>query len=330
MAAPLLTADFEYHLPEELIASRPLAERDASRMMVVHRSTGKIEHRQFREFPEFARDYLLVLNNTRVAKARFFSNDGRIEILRLQALEERCWLCLVKPGKKMRVGDSVQLGEATGVVESIQEPDGARVIRFDQAVDEARLGHLALPHYMNRSDDDADEERYQTVYAAPDKERAIAAPTAGLHFTPAMLAELPHTFVTLDVGIGTFKPVKAEEITDHQMHVEQYEITPEAAAAITASQRVLAVGTTVTRVLEHVHRTHQAIVPGAGETGIFLYPGVSFHCISALLTNFHLPKSTLFMLVCALGGTDLLKEAYCQAIAERYRFFSYGDCMLIL
>lgn len=326
----MLTADFDYHLPEELIASRPLDRRDASRMMVVHRETGKIEHRKFAEFPEFAADALLVLNNTRVARARYFSNDGRIELLRLDALTDLRWRCLVKPGKKMRLGARVAVGESVGTVVGIEESDGSRIIEFSAPVDTERFGHLALPHYMNRDDDGADAERYQTVFADAAKEKAIAAPTAGLHFTPEMLATLPHTFVTLHVGIGTFRPVQAERVEDHIMHVESYEVAPEAAAEIVAAPKVLAVGTTVTRVLEHCYRTHGSLQPGVGETDIFITPGFQFRRVNSLLTNFHLPKSTLFMLVSAMAGRELMQEAYEMAVAERYRFFSYGDCMLIL
>jgi S-adenosylmethionine:tRNA ribosyltransferase-isomerase len=326
----MLTADFDYHLPEELIASRPLDRRDASRMMVVHRATGVIEHRQFAEFPQFAADSLLVLNNTRVAKARYFSNDGRIELLRLQALTEVTWRCLVKPGKKMRLGATVAIGEAVGTVQAIDDSDGSRIIEFSQPVDTAQFGHLALPHYMNREDDGADAERYQTVFADPGKEQAIAAPTAGLHFTPEMLATLPHTFVTLHVGIGTFRPVQVDRVEDHLMHVESYEVSPEAAARITSAPRVLAVGTTVTRVLEHCYRTSGTLPVGPGSTDIFITPGFQFRRADALLTNFHLPKSTLFMLVSALASRELMQAAYAAAVEHRYRFFSYGDCMLIL
>ena len=330
MPTSLLTSDFDYELPDELIASRPLERRDASRMMVIDRAKGTIEHRNFAEFPHFVDEKLLVLNNTRVARARYFSNDGRVELLRLQALDELLWNCFVKPGKRMRLGDQIQIGEATGTVEAINDGDGSRVIRFDQPVDSNRHGHLPLPHYMKREDDQSDDERYQTVFADSSKERAIAAPTAGLHFTPEILSKLDHTFITLDVGVGTFQPVRAERLDEHVMHVESFEISEAAAQKIDAAPQVLAVGTTVTRVLEHSMQMHGKIVPGAGETGIFLHPGCSFRRVNSLLTNFHLPKSTLFMLVCAFAGTELMKEAYRIAVAERYRFFSYGDCMLLL
>lgn len=330
MPTSLLTSDFDYELPDELIASRPLERRDASRMMVIDRAKGTIEHRNFYDFPEFVDGKLLVLNNTRVARARYFSNDGRVELLRLQALDELLWNCFVKPGKRMRLGDQIQIGDATGTVEAINDGDGSRVIRFDQPVDSRRHGHLPLPHYMKREDDQSDDERYQTVFADSSKERAIAAPTAGLHFTPEILSKLDHTFITLDVGVGTFQPVRAERLDEHVMHVESFEIGEKEAQKINFAPQVLAVGTTVTRVLEHSMQVHGKIMAGAGETGIFLHPGCAFQRVNSLLTNFHLPKSTLFMLVCAFAGTDLMKEAYRIAVGERYRFFSYGDCMLLL
>ncbi len=238
----LRTKDFDYHLPDELIASRPLAERAASRMMVVHRGSGRIEHRMFRELPEFL-----------------------------------------------------------------------------------------LPHYMGREDEIADKERYQTVYAR--EEGAIAAPTAGLHFTPEMLADLPHAFLTLHVGVGTFRPVKAEVVSEHLMHSEKYAISAETARRVNAAGRVIAVGTTVTRVLESLGRAEGPRLDEknhTGETDIFIHPPYDFRVIGGMLTNFHLPQSTLIMLVSAFAGRELVLEAYLQAVAGRYRFYSYGDCMLLL
>ena len=327
---PLRTHDFDFPLPEELIASRPLPRREDSRMMVVDRARGTVEHRMFRDFPGFVRDGdVVVFNNVRVARARFFSGDGRIELLRLEAVTPLHWRCMVRPGRKLRAGHTVEIGGATGTVTEVLE-DGTRLITWDRGVDEAQHGHLALPHYMKRDDDAADVERYQTVYAREDRSDAVAAPTAGLHFTPEIVAGLPHTFITLHVGPGTFRPVKAEFIQEHAMHAERYEIEPAAAERIESAARRIAVGTTVARVLEHCARTHGRVTPHAGETDIFLFPGAQFQKVDALLTNFHLPKSTLFMLVCALGGTELLKRAYAAAVEERYRFYSYGDCMLIL
>ncbi|MCI7698253.1 MAG: tRNA preQ1(34) S-adenosylmethionine ribosyltransferase-isomerase QueA [Akkermansia sp.] len=322
------TVDFDYPLPEELIADRPMPDRDASRMLVVHRDTGLIEHRSFRDLPEYVRPGdRFVMNDTKVIPARYFSNDGSIELVRAGMMGEQVWKCLVRPGKKMKVGRAVQMGDSLGTVESIDD-EGYRFIRWDRPVDET-LGRLALPHYMNRESDPADKERYQTVYAA--HEGAIAAPTAGLHFTPEMLAAVPHSFVTLHVGVGTFRPVKTEVVEEHHMHTEHFCMPAQTAQDIEQAQRVIAVGTTAVRVLETLATRHgRPLPPGEGDTDIFIYPGYRFRVVDALLTNFHLPQSTLIMLVCAFAGKELIMEAYRQAVERRYRFFSYGDCMLIL
>ncbi len=323
------TTDFDYPLPEELIADRPLPDRAASRMLVVHRDSGQIEHRHFHDILEYIRpgDHL-VLNDTKVVPARYFSNDGGIELVRAGLAQELVWKCLVRPGRKMKIGRTVQVGDATGTVESIDD-EGYRYIRWDRLVDEDRYGRLALPHYMNRESDPSDKERYQTVYAA--HEGAIAAPTAGLHFTPEILAAVPHSFVTLHVGVGTFRPVKADNIEEHHMHTESFYMPEETSRAIEEAKRVIAVGTTSVRVMETLAARHgRPLPPGYGETDIFIYPGFRYQVTGALLTNFHLPQSTLIMLVCAFAGKDLVMEAYRQAIELRYRFFSYGDCMLIL
>ncbi len=324
----VLTTDFDYHLPPELIASEPLAERSASRMLVVHRERGVVEHRMFRDLPEFLKPAdLLVLNNTRVVPARFFSNDGSREVLRVEPLSPTLWRCMVKPGKRFRPGHTVMIGESTGTVRDILE-NGDRVIEWDRPVDESKFGHLALPHYMGREDQPADRERYQTVFAQ--SEGAIAAPTAGLHFTPEMLAQLPHAFVTLHVGVGTFQPVKVDKLEEHQMHSERYEVSADNARKIQNAGRVIAVGTTAMRTLETVARDHGRVAEASDSTDIFIYPGFEFRAVGAMLTNFHLPKSTLIMLVSAFAGKDLIMHAYQEAIHERYRFFSYGDCMLIV
>ncbi|MCB1212073.1 MAG: tRNA preQ1(34) S-adenosylmethionine ribosyltransferase-isomerase QueA [Verrucomicrobiales bacterium] len=325
----MLTADFDYYLPPELIASEPLPERSASRMLVLHRDSGEIEHRNFNDFTSYLRPQdLVVLNDTRVVPARFFPDEGGREVLRLEAITPLRWRCMIKPGKKFRVQQQFHLGAATGTVIEILE-NGERIIDFDQPVDEAAHGHLALPHYMGRDDQPSDSERYQTVFAR--EEGSIAAPTAGLHFTPELIQQLPHAFVTLHVGVGTFQPVKAETITDHVMHSERYEIPQITADAIRDAKRVIAVGTTATRTLESVAQANEGrVIAASGSTDIFIYPGYQFQVVGALLTNFHLPKSTLMMLVSALAGRDLILKAYAEAIAERYRFYSYGDCMLIL
>ena len=326
------TSDFHYELPDELIASRPLAERSASRMMVVHRDSGTIEHRMFRDFPEFLKpDDLLVLNDTRVIPARVFSDDGKIELLCLDRLAPNEWRCLVKPGKKMKVGRSVVVGGITGEVTEVFD-NGDRLIHWESELDLDAHGHLALPHYMGRPDEEGDRERYQTVYAR--EEGAIAAPTAGLHFTPEILAGIDHTFLTLHVGVGTFRPVSVENPDDHDMHSERYVLTETSAERINAAGRVIAVGTTVTRVLETLTAGagDQRVEPGEhrGETNIFIRPPHEFGAVDGLLTNFHLPESTLIMLVSAMAGRDLTMQAYEEAVRERYRFYSYGDCMLIL
>lgn len=323
------TADFDYHLPEELIADRPLPDRAASRMLVVHRDTGLIEHRHFSDITDYVQpgDHF-VLNNTKVIPARYFSNDGGIELVRAGMSHELVWKCMVRPGKKMKVGRTVQVGDATGTVESIDD-EGYRYIRWDKPVDEETYGRLALPHYMNRESEPADKERYQTIYA--EHEGAIAAPTAGLHFTPEILNTLPHSFVTLHVGVGTFRPVKAEYVTDHHMHRESFVMPEETSRAIEEAKRVIAVGTTSVRVMETLATRHGRPLPtGPGDTDIFIYPGYEYKVTGALLTNFHLPQSTLIMLVCAFAGKELIMEAYRQAVEQKYRFFSYGDCMLIL
>jgi len=324
------TEDFDYHLPAELIAGRPPEKRDGARMLLVDRQAGTIQHRHFTDLPSLLRpDDLVILNNVRVARARFYSDDGRFELLRLQMLGNQSWHCMAKPGKRLAPGKQLIVGGCTGTVTAVQA-DGTRIIQWDREPDEECHGHLPLPHYMNREDDATDSERYQTVFAARDHTTAIAAPTAGLHFTPEILAQLRHTFITLEVGAGTFQPVKAENLEDHVMHTERYQVTPAAAALIEAAPRRIAIGTTVTRVLEHAAAAHGQVTAHAGETSIFIHPPYQFQRVDALLTNFHLPKSTLFMLVCAFAGTDLMRQAYEEAIAARYRFYSYGDCMLIV
>lgn len=324
----MLTKDFDFHLPEELIASRPLEDRSASRMIVVHRDTGKIEHRMFTDFPEYIQpDDLLVLNDTKVIPARLFSNDGTIEIVVTDRLSDTEWDCMVRPGKKMKVGRTIEIGDTIGKVVAIQG-NGNRVIQWNKPLDIHKHGSLALPHYMGRDSDTKDLDRYQTTFAR--EEGAIAAPTAGLHFTPEMLSKLNHDFLTLHVGVGTFRPVKAENILDHDMHSEKYSLTKSTAEKINAAPKVTAVGTTVTRVLESLGRESPHLTEASGATDIFIYPGFEFKIVDRLLTNFHLPMSTLIMLVSAFAGKELILEAYNEAVAEKYRFYSYGDCMLIL
>lgn len=321
-----LLSDYDFTLPPELIASRPLPARDASRMLVLHRSTGVLEHRSFRDLPDYLRPGdLAVLNDSRVIKARLFSEDGRVEMLLLETREPRRWKSLVKPGRRMRVGTSCAVA---GTVAHVREifPNGERLLEFETEPDLERFGAMPIPPYFKREADASDNERYQTVFAR--SEGSVAAPTAGLHFTPEMLARVPHAFLTLHVGIGTFQPVKAGRVADHKMHEEHYEIPPAAALAINEAERLIAVGTTSARVLES--QPPGPIQPQAGSTDIFLHPPKQLRRIGALLTNFHLPHSTLLMLVSAFAGRELVLHAYAEAVKERYRFFSYGDCMLIL
>jgi len=324
----LRTADYDYVLPEELIARHPTPEREGSRMLVVDRATGTIAHRMFREITTLVPpDALLVLNDTKVIPARVYSDDGRVELLLLEQLGAARWMCYVKPGRRMRLGAEILVGGVRGCVLEVWEA-GERVVEFDVPLDLDRVGHMPLPPYMRRGDAEEDRERYQTVYAR--HAGAIAAPTAGLHFTPEILAQLRHEFVTLHVGAGTFKPVMVENITEHPMHREQFDVSEGAAGLISDAERVLAVGTTVVRVLESLADERGRITAGSGSTQIFIHPPYEFRRVNHMLTNFHLPKSTLLMLVSAFAGRELVMAAYVEAIKERYRFFSYGDCMLIV
>jgi S-adenosylmethionine:tRNA ribosyltransferase-isomerase len=326
----LLTADYDYPLPDDLIARHPPERREASRMMVLHRASQNIEHRLFPDFPSYLRKGdLVVLNDTRVIPARAFSDDGKIELLFLEhvAATGNIWRCLVKPGRKMRMGAEVRVGGVRGVVTAI-EPDGERVIAFDGPVDLEKHGELPLPPYFARRPEAADSERYQTVFAR--EPGAIAAPTAGLHFTPELLGRLRHVFLTLHVGVGTFRPVQVDDLTQHRMHHERFAVSEATAAAVNAVHppgRVVAIGTTTARVLEALGRP---LRPGTGSTDIFIHPPYQPRAVDALLTNFHLPKSTLLMLVSAFAGREFVLRAYAEAIRERYRFYSYGDCMLIV
>ena len=321
----LRTADYSYVLPDELIARHPLPRREDSRMMVLHRDGERIEHRMFRDFPSYLRaGDLVVLNNTRVIPARVFSDDARIEFLFLEMLRENVWKCLVKPGRKMRISATTSIRGVAGVVVGI-EPEGERIIEFQGPVDLDAAGELPIPPYFDRKVEPADSERYQTVYAS--ERGAVAAPTAGLHFTPEILAAIPHAFLTLHVGVGTFRSVLVDDLREHRMHSERYAIGEETAAALNAASRLVAVGTTSARVLEACGRPFAA---QQGSTDIFIHPPYQPRAVGALLTNFHLPESTLLMLASALAGREFVLRAYAEAIAERYRFYSYGDCMLII
>jgi len=324
--------DYDYVLRRELIAQRPLERRQDSRMMVLHRTEQKIEHRQFRELKTFLQvGDLLVLNDTRVLAARRFSDNGDIEFLFLKRLGPMRWKCMVMPGRKMRAGATATIDNVGLQVEEVTA-DGERIVAFDKDVNVYAGGSMPLPPYVNRPSDETDAARYQTVFAR--EPGAVAAPTAGLHFTPEILSEIPHTFVTLHVGPGTFLPVRSEDVTEHRMHAEHFSISSEAADKINDARRIVAVGTTAMRVLETAtrdsKRVSRQIEALSGETDLFIYPPFTFRVVDALLTNFHLPRSTLLMLVSAFAGREFILRAYDEAVRDRYRFYSYGDCMLIL
>jgi len=321
-------SDYDYDLPRELIAQRPPERRGDSRMMVLHRHSQTIEHRQFRDLKTFLQPGdLLVLNDTQVLPARRFSSDGAIEFLFLERLGPKRWKCLVKPGRKMRLGATARIDNATLRVEEIT-PEGDRIVALNKDVDLYSGGSMPLPPYVGRESDSEDATRYQTVFAqAPG---ALAAPTASLHFTREILSEIPHTFVTLHVGTGTFLPVRSENIAGHRMHAERFSISVSAATRINSATRIVAVGTTVVRVLESATGEDGKLIAQESSTDIFIYPPYRFQAIDVLLTNFHLPRSTLLMLASAFAGREFLFRAYREAIHEYYRFYSYGDCMLIL
>ncbi len=398
----MLVSDFDFHLPEELIAQEALPDRSGSRMLHILRSTGQFEDRRFIDLPALLRpDDLLVVNNSRVFPARLFGRragvrsqplspnnpaardflQGRVEALLTRQLGPWEWQALVRPGRKIGVGEKIFFGPAEGsapagpsgsadrrrtgdgpqlVAEITSRGDfGERTLRFDPVPDffaaVEKLGHVPLPPYIAREDRPEDRERYQTVYARPETRGSIAAPTAGLHFTPAILETIRQrgieiAEITLHVGLGTFQPVHAEKVEEHRLHRESFSIAETVAAqlnrALEQGRRVIAVGTTTVRTLEYaarqsgsggVNRAVEAegqsgparINAGSGEADLFIYPGFPFRVISALLTNFHLPKSTLLMLVAAFAGREHVLRAYEHAVREKYRFFSYGDCMFI-
>lgn len=321
-------SDYHYDLPPELIAQRPPERRESARMMVLRRAEQTIEHHQFRQLKSFTEPGdLLVLNNTRVLPARRFSDDGTIELLFLEQLGPKRWKCLIKPGRKMRVGARAKIDNVTLRVDEVT-PGGERILVLDEEVDVYARGSMPLPPYIKRLSDDKDAARYQTVFA--NAGGAIAAPTAGLHFTPEILSEIPHTFVTLHVGPGTFLPVRSENIVDHRMHAERFCISPQAANKINNAHRIIAVGTTTVRTLESAQRVDGKVQAEEAASNLFIYPPYHFRAVDVLLTNFHLPRSTLLMLVSAFAGREFLLRAYKEAMHERYRFYSYGDCMLIL
>ncbi|GAB4141426.1 MAG: tRNA preQ1(34) S-adenosylmethionine ribosyltransferase-isomerase QueA [Cyanobacteria bacterium J069] len=358
----LLLSSYDYELPPERIAQNPVVPRDRSRLLVID-SPSTHQHRIFRELPDLLRPGdLLVLNNTRVLPARLYgrkvggatgggaSGGAKVEVLLLEEQAEHRWLALVKPGRRLKVGTVIEFCPPeppadktpllTATVLAVDEATSGRVLEFQVAGGQSflsvlyLLGQVPLPPYIQASQ--ADAEQYQTVYG--DRPGSAAAPTAGLHFTPDLLDRLSQqgiqqTFVTLHVGVGTFRPVEAETITDHQMHGEWLEISPETVAKIAATKasggRVIAVGTTATRALEGASQSGQ-LQPYCGKTNLFIYPGYQWQVVDGLITNFHLPKSSLMMLVSALIGRERLLALYEEAIAQSYRFYSFGDAMLIL
>jgi S-adenosylmethionine:tRNA ribosyltransferase-isomerase len=399
----VLVSDFAFHLPEELIAQEALADRSASRLLHLSRSSGNFADRKFADFPSRLRpDDLLVLNNSRVFPARLYGRraglhaqpvsprnpasrdflQGRVEVMLTRQLGPLEWQALVRPGRKIGVGekiffsaaDSLSTADSAGAspatppsaltgsgvsafeqaAELVAEVTGRgefgeRTLRFDQVPDffavMDKLGHVPLPPYIAREDRREDRERYQTVYARPDATGSVAAPTAGLHFTPQVLSDIRERGIqiaelTLHVGLGTFQPVHVENVEQHRLHSESFSISEAAAAqinrALEEKRRIVAVGTTTVRTLEFAARQSESssaetpsVAAGAGEADIFIYPGFGFRVVSALLTNFHLPKSTLLMLVSAFAGRENVLKAYEHAVLEKYRFFSYGDSMLV-
>lgn len=367
----MLVSDFDFHLPEESIAQEPLADRAASRMLELDRATGAWRDGWFRELPELLRaGDLLVLNDSRVIPARLFAHraglhtqagqrtTGRVQVLLAEQLSEWEWKALVRPGRKVLTGERLEflprdagMGRGTrreaggGVPELRAEVTahgefGERTLRFEPVADffgaVERLGHMPLPPYIHREDQAGDRERYQTVYA---RERgSVAAPTAGLHFTPEILEAVRArgvaiARVTLHVGLGTFQPVRVERVEEVKLHAERYTISAETAAALNAARRegrrIVAAGTTTVRTLEHCARMGEEFAAHSGETSIFIAPAFEFRVVGALLTNFHLPQSTLLMLVSAFAGRERVLGAYRHAVEAGYRFFSYGDCMFV-
>ena len=341
-------SDFDYELPQELIAQTPAEKRDASRLLVIHRDTGELEHKTFHDILSyFCPGDCLVLNDSKVIPARLYGTKkdtgARVEFLLSRRLREDTWETLVRPGRKLKPGDTVvfaPLGELEAIVNDYGE-EGTRLVSFSYQGNfmeqlEA-IGKIPLPPYIERETTPEDTVRYQTVYCHT--EGSVAAPTAGLHFTPELLTAAAEKGIqiarlTLHVGLGTFRPVKCEQVEEHVMHFEDYAVTPEAAELINrtkaAGGRIISVGTTACRTMESAADEDGILQPGAGSTGIFIYPGYKFKMVDSMITNFHLPKSTLLMLVSALYDRESMLRAYETAVREKYRFFSYGDSTLIL
>ncbi|MGW9775032.1 S-adenosylmethionine:tRNA ribosyltransferase-isomerase [Staphylococcus sp. 093350072-1] len=337
--------EFDYHLPESLIAQTPLKNRDQSRLLVLGRKTGNIAHKHFTDIMDyFEPGDTLVLNDTRVMPARLFGlkeeTGAKVEMLMLTRIEDNDWEVLLKPAKRIKVGNTLSFGNGKIIAECIKELEqGGRIMRLhyegilEERLDE--LGEMPLPPYIKERLDDPD--RYQTVYAK--ENGSAAAPTAGLHFTDELLQKIKDkgvniAFITLHVGLGTFRPVSVEDIDDHEMHSEYYQMTKETADMLNKTKenghRIISVGTTSTRTLETIRRDHEQFVATSGWTDIFIYPGFEYKAIDGLITNFHLPKSTLVMLVSAFSSREYILNAYKESVKLKYRFFSFGDAMLII
>ena len=337
--------EFDYHLPESLIAQTPLKNRDQSRLLVLGRKTGNIAHKHFTDIMDyFEPGDTLVLNDTRVMPARLFGlkeeTGAKVEMLMLTRIEDNDWEVLLKPAKRIKVGNTLSFGNGKIIAECIKELEqGGRIMRLhyegilEERLDE--LGEMPLPPYIKERLDDPD--RYQTVYAK--ENGSAAAPTAGFHFTDELLQKIKDkgvniAFITLHVGLGTFRPVSVEDIDDHEMHSEYYQMTKETADMLNKTKenghRIISVGTTSTRTLETIRRDHEQFVATSGWTDIFIYPGFEYKAIDGLITNFHLPKSTLVMLVSAFSSREYILNAYKEAVKLKYRFFSFGDAMLII
>lgn len=337
-------SDFEYDLPSAQIAQHPLPDRSASRLLVLDRASGETRHQHFRDLPDLIPpNDVLVINTSRVIPARLRGkrgtggSGGEAEILVVRELPDHTWLALGHPGGKLKPGRRVTFADDSAVEIVEMLGGGLRRIRFVGALDAnatlAKYGEVPLPPYIRRPPEPADRERYQTVYAAHDG--SVAAPTAGLHFTPELMADIftrriRVAAVDLHVGPGTFKPVETEDIASHTMHAEAYEIGSGAAEAIARGKQVWAVGTTVARALESAADEEGTVIAGAGETSLFIRPPYTFRVVDHLITNFHLPRSTLLMLVCAFGGYEPVMAAYREAVKQGYRFYSYGDAMAII
>lgn len=334
----MLLSDFDYHLPEHLIAQTPPEERDGARMLVLHRDTQRWEDCHFRDLPVFLREGdCLAVNDSRVLPCRLFGQrrEAAVEVMLIEPLsaDGLDWRALVRPGKKLPVGEVVRFDDSFSAEIIGRGERGERTVRFclgpDGSAEDVyaaidRLGHMPLPPYIKRQDAPLDRERYQTVYAG--ERGSVAAPTAGLHFTADLLSRIHHIRVTLHVGLGTFQPIEREDVENHQLHFERYSIPAAAWHELETAKRVIAVGTTSVRTIESAAATGKL----SGSTNLFIRPGYEFRKVGAMLTNFHLPRTSLMLLVCALAGTEFTLAAYNHAVAQQYRFFSYGDCMLIL